>query len=174
MGFRDIKPGKVIAKPVSAQFIQAKTGTLGLEVKFAFKQEGREETINWVAWLSEKAIERSTGILIDCLGWNGDDEVRPGTSILKPGSIDVSRDVELDIQMESYSDGTTGEQRSSPKVQWVNQPSTGSQFKELAPETVKGSIAALNLKAHFHAAKSGAVKPKSAQTDFAPDDSLPF
>lgn len=155
MGYQDITAGKKTARAVGARFVQSEKGTMGVEVNFTFDGE----TLNWVGWLSEKAIERTMLTLVETLDFNGDDEPVPGTSNLKPGAINTNKDVELVIELETYKDKTR------PVIKWVNL--LGGGFKGLTPEVVRGNLQAIGFKARYLAIKSGVQATSSS-------DPLPF
>ena len=83
--------------------------------------------------------------LVEVLEFNGDDEVMPGTSSLKPGAINSQKDVELVIEPEEY------EGKSRLRVKWVNNLNRG--FESLSPDVVKTELRSLGFKAAFLAAK---------------------
>lgn len=154
MGYQDITEGKKKARATSARFIQSEKGTMGVEVNFVFDGE----TLNWVGWLSEKAIERTMQTLVETLDFNGDDEVVPGTSNLKTTSFNTTKEVELVVELETY------EGKTRPRIKWVNL--LGGGFKGLTPETVRGNLQAIGFKARYLAIKSGV--PATDSTDPLP------
>lgn len=155
MAYKDIKPGKYLAKARAARFVKPKE-KLGLEVSFQFMQDGVPETINNVFWLSPDAIERSMETLVLGLGFNGDDEVVPGTSNLKPGAIDPNKEVELDIQYEEYQG------KAYPRVKFVNIPGREIGFKAAQPETIRAELSAIGFKAAFNMMKGKTAPAKPA------------
>lgn len=130
----------------------SKKGTLGIEVMF--NVEGQE--MPWTAWLGDpKSIERSMKILIEVLGFNGDNEPVPGpikdVQYLKPEALNTNKEIELTIENEEYKGKLT------PKIQWPNNPG-GAQFANLTPEIVKSILATSGFKAAFLAASKGVKK----------------
>ena len=155
--------GKKKARTLGARFIQSKKGTIGIEV--AFKTD--EGLINWVGWLSEAAAERTMATLTDVLGFNGDDTLKPGTSQLKSESLDLKREVELDIQPEVYE----GKERL--KVAWVNLPGMSAGFEALTPEVVQGTLKSIGFKALYLAHK-GEGGPVVAKPPVIEESDVPF
>jgi len=156
MSYKDVVAGTKTAKPFAARFIKAKTGTLGMEVAFKFiekKQDGSssEERLNWVAWLSDKAIDNSLKTLVEVLGYNGNDSVDANGMLTDPNALVWDREVSLVVEIEDYTkqDGTTGQ---SPKIKWVNKLG-GSSFGACTPESIKNDLGAMNFRAAFLAAK---------------------
>lgn len=166
MGYKEITAGRKIAKPTAARFIKAQTGTLGLEIAFSFRekdaQTGAEtyERINWVAWMSEKAMERSMKTLVETLGFNGDDSVDANGLLVNPQALAYGKDVELVVEMEL----NPNDNKSYPRVKWVNEVGGGSAFGSLAPESIKSDLGAIGFKAKFLAAQAAAkaAKPNAA------------
>lgn len=171
MGYKDITEGSKTARVVAGRFIQSEKGTMGIEVAFKFKQGENEERITWVGWLTANSIQRTMTTLVDVLGFNGDDEPMPGTSDLKPGSLNTQKDVELVVEMETY------EGKTNPRVKWVNNLGGGG-FKAIAPATIKSQLNALGFKAAFFAARSqsdaGVVASAPAAKAHIPDEEVPF
>src|SRR4051812_11222862 len=106
-----ITAGDKIAKPTAARFIQAKTGTIGLEVAFSFKEpDGSEGRLNWVGWLSpttaEKkgAFERTMETLVEVLGFNGNDSVDANGILVDPKALAYDKEVKLVVEMEKNPD----------------------------------------------------------------------
>lgn len=157
MSYKDITAGKKTAHALATRFIKSEKGTLGIEVAFGFIEGTTPETLNWVGWLSTAAIENTMKVLTDVLEFNGDDEVVPGTSNLKPDTYNKQKDIELVVEMEEY------EGKSRPRIKWVNNPGTGSAFQALTPETVKSELGTIGFKAAFLAAKAGTKKAATQQ-----------
>lgn len=179
MSYKDITAGSKKGKVVAARFIESQTGTLGLEVACSFLEPSTQtqEKLNWVGWLSPKSIEFTMKTLVGSLGFTGDDEVVPGTSDLKPGVIDVNRELEFVIEIEEY------EEKLRPRIRYINYGSN-SAFKPLASNILKSRLAEVGFKAAFQMAKSqstgeAAYAAPKAEAPNAPashfsDEEVPF
>ena len=170
MGIKEITPGDKLAKAVGSRFIKSKSGTSGIEVAFEFWQNDAKETLNWVAWLSEKALKNSLEILDDVLGCSGNDLTDSNGVFVDPKFLDYGREVKLVVELESYIN-ENGEARAYPKIKWVNKAG-GSQYSGVSPEIVKAELAAVGFKAAFLAAKKSQI-PNMADK-FNSKDELPF
>ncbi len=175
MGFKDITAGNKTAKPIAARFIKAKTGTLGMEVAFKFVENGQDERLNWVGWLSSGAIENTMKTLVDVLGYNGNDAVDANGVLVDPKALDYLKEVSLVVELERYQ-GQDGTEKSSPKIKFVNKLG-GSQFENCTPEVIKNDLHALGFKAAFLAARQShpqvAKKQEPVQQTFT-DEDVPF
>jgi hypothetical protein len=155
-------------------------------VKFRITEgEFAGQVVKWEGYLSETTsgkskktpAERTIESLQYC-GWMGDDIGAFATGVLQ--GLD-SNEVELVVEMEDYEDRETGEQRQSPKVQWVNRPGGRVQFAGEAVDVAKAKAfgakfrgLALKLKAQNGALPNGAkAPPPPASSDIA-DDEIPF
>lgn len=169
MGYKDVTAGTKTARAKAARFIKAKTGSLGIEIVFEFKEPSTEgmETLNWVGWLSEKAISNTMDTLVNVLGFNGDDSVDANGVLSNPNALDWRKELSIVVELEEYNG------KSYPKIKWVNNMG-GSAYANIAPETIKGAIVASGFKAAFLAAKQQS-KP-AAPTASAPlsPEQVPF
>ena len=150
MGYKDITAGDKKGKVVAARFIQSpKTQTMGFEVAFEFEEPstGAFERLNWVGWLSERAIENTMDTLVNVLGFNGNDETNADGTLKDENALNKETEVRLVVEIEQYNE------KSYPKIKWVNKLS-GSNFGSLAPETLKANLDKLGFKAAFLATKS--------------------
>lgn len=147
MAFKDIVPGKKVARVVAGRFVNSEKGTLGIEVSFRFKEGESEERMQYVGWCSPLAIERTMKTLVEVLGYNGDDSVDPVSRYLLPGSLNQDRDVELVVEMEEY------EGKSRPRIKWINDPAAAGAFEALSQAEVKQQLSAVGFKAEFLKAK---------------------
>lgn len=159
---KNITPGTKIARPYAGRFIKSEKGTLGLEVAFKFKEGDLDETLTWVGWLSEKAMERTMKTLVEVLGFNGDDSVDANSVLTNPKALNYAQDVSLVIEMEI----NPNDQKQYPRIKWVNQLG-GSGFKGLAPESIKSELGAVGFKAAFMAARGqlGNLPEPKEETD---------
>lgn len=165
MSYKDITAGNKTARMVAARVIKSEQGTTGIEVAFKFKEGESEEQLNWVGWLSPKALSNTMKTLTDVLGFNGDDQVSEKTGQFKAEAFDLTREVQLVVEMETY-DGKT-----NPRVKWVNKPGAGSGFKSLSGQSAQVELAAVGFKAAFYQAKaelSAAGAPQAAVPAAAP------
>lgn len=165
MSFKDITPGTKVGRPIGARFIEAKTGTIGIEVAFEFEEAGRTERLNWVGWLSptttdkKGALEKTMETLTEVLGFNGNDAVVQDDSgkLADPAALAYGVDVQLVVEMELNPEN----QKSYPRIRWVNKV-VRSALQGLAPEIVKTKLSAVGFKAAYLVAKqaAGASAPR--------------
>lgn len=171
MGFKDITAGKKLARVAAARFVNSQKGTLGIEVAFRFKQGEVEERIQWVGWCTADAIQRTMKTLVEVLGFNGDDSVDPSTKFLKATALDMNRDVELVIEMQTY------EGKTHPRVSWVNNPNSAGGFESPGQNQISAQLSAVGFKAAFLAAKQtfagGAAVTQPVAAELSPEE-VPF
>lgn len=167
MSYRDITAGDKKAKVVAGRFIKSSKGTMGIEVAFEFEEPttNTQERMNWVGWLSEKALENTMDTLVNVLCFNGNDNVNQAGEFTDPNVFDFNKEVKLVVEMEEY-DGKT-----RAKIKWVNNVG-GSGFQGITPEVIRGELAATGFKAAFLSATQG--KPKAVETTPLPASAVPF
>ena len=153
MGFENIKPGKKIAKPKSARFVESKKGTLGMEIEFTFWENDKPESLKWQGWFSEAAQKRTMEILVNVLGFNGNDTVNASKFLSDPNALKWNQEVEIDVDIEEY------EGKKRHKIKWINPIGSGGTK---APDDLKAKLTEVGFKAAFLAVK---------QTR---DDNVPF
>lgn len=165
MGYKDIRAGDKIAKPLAARFVKSKKGTQGCEVIFEFEEPstGAMERLNWVGWLSPAALENTMDTLVNVLGFNGNDAIDDQGNLTDPGALAYQKQVKLVVEIESYTNDK-GESRSGAKIKWVNALG-GSAFQACEPQTIKSELAGLGFRAAFLAAKQSAGKPKETVSE---------
>jgi hypothetical protein len=148
MAIINVKPGKKLARPTAARFIKSQAGTLGMEIAFSFMEPstGVTESMNWVAWLSEKAMERSMDTLTNTLGFNGNDSCNAEGILTDPQALAFNVDVELVVEDEEYKG------KYYPKIKWVNRVG-GNSFADATPESIKSELSAIGFQGAFLAAK---------------------
>lgn len=161
---KNILPGKKVGRPVVARFMKSQnTGTLGMEIQFAFMEPstGITETLNWVAWLTETSIERSMDTLVNTLGFNGNDSQHPDGILSDPTALAYGIDVELVVEHEEYKG------KYYPKIKWINKMG-GGKFSQCTPETIKSELETIGFKGFFLAAKQN----KEAEVEL--NENVPF
>lgn len=142
MSWKNLKDGTYNAVAQAARTIKAKTGKIGVEVRFKFQNGTDTEYLNWVGWLSEAAIENTMKTLVDVLEFNGDDT-------FGAGCINTVGEVSIVVKNEPSQDDPS---KIYPRIQFVNKLG-GSAFKGLEPEEVKQQLGAIGFKAAFEFAK---------------------
>jgi hypothetical protein len=141
MGWKDIKPGKYLAKATRIRMGESsQKGTPFIEVEF--KLNDIDEHVRWKGYLSEKTLERTMEVLA-FLEYNDDD-------LFRPGCINQGKDAQLVIELEPEIKDATKEY---PKVQWVNDPAKEVKFEGLDPAQMKAKLGGINLKAEMMAAR---------------------
>lgn len=173
MGYKDIKKGDYVGKPLAARFVKAKSGTIGLEVGFEFKNPATDgpERLAWTGWLSEKAIDNTMKTLVEVLGFNGSKKCDKDGVLTDPKALNYGQDVKLVIDLEPNQDGT----KHYPKIKFVNKLG-GSAYASADVETVEADLAGLNFDGAFAAAKSGggSVAGEAAPEPFFDESQVPF
>lgn len=154
MSYKDIKPGDYAAVPTGIRLIKSAKNTPGVEVGFKFQVEGKDQHLNYVGWLTSAALENTMKTLVEVLGFNGDDE-------LKPGCINMANPVTVVVEFEKNPE----DQKEYPRIKWVNAISR-SAFAGVEVEKVKTELGALGFKAAFLAAKKTAPATTQEQIPF--------
>lgn len=167
MGYKDITDGEKIGRPTHARFIRSKSGTMGLEVSFVFKQGANEERLNWVGWLSEKALENTMKTLVETLGFNGDETTDDQGNLTHPQALAWDHEVKLVIEHET----NPANDKTYPRIKWVNKLG-GSAYAACVPQTIKNDLGALGFKAAFLAAKQSVPSQRPQQLE--PEQDLAF
>lgn len=165
MSWKDIKPGKHIAKATRARFDQSsQKGTVFIEVEFELNET--KENLRWRGFLTEKTIEKTMEVMA-LLDWNNDEN-------FGPGSINTAKDVQLVVELEPDANDPTKEY---PRVRWVNDLS-GGKFTGMEPAALKEKLGGVNLKAEMAAARQRlGLKAKEPVKNHAPgasDENVPF
>lgn len=163
-----ITAGTKTAKIVSGKFIESpKTKTMGIEVVFSFEEQetGSRETLSWVAWLTDKAKERSMETLVDVLGYNGSEAVNDKGIFTDKNAFDFGSEVSLEVELEARLDADgnqkfkDGEPIFDARVKWVNRLG-GSGFIGIQPEVLKSKLAGLGFRGLFLSAQKNSGRPK--------------
>lgn len=167
MGYRDITAGDKIGKAVAARLVQSpEKKTPGIEVAFEFEEPstGNRESLNWIGWLSEKAMENTMDTLVNVLDSNGVETTNAAGVFIDPCFLNKEKEVRLVVDLEKYTN-EKNEEKYYPKIQWVNNLG-GSKFAACTPEVVKSTLAQVGFKAAFLAAKqaSGQSAPQQQST----------
>ena len=122
--------GRFIAKVTAAELGIAETGTEYIQLNF----HTDEGSISGRIWLSEKAFERSLGVLKECFAFDGNFEQ------LDPI---VGQECSITTEFEEYE--KEGEIKKSLKVKWIN-PKGGPKME---PGARKSLAARLSARAGF-------------------------
>lgn len=186
MGLRDIQAGTKTAKAIAARFIESKGGKPGIEVAFKFQEGENFEQLNWVGWLTEKAMEYTMDTLTNVLDSDGNDAVDGNGVFTSPTFINTKKEVSLVVEMEAgvNADGTekvneqTGEVIYYPRIKWVNNLG-GSAYSGCTPDVVKQQLAATGFRAAFLHARKASGKPVTEKQpanipNHAPTSNPPF
>lgn len=173
MGYKDVTPGKKIAKAVGIRAIVSSKGTNGIEVVFEFDEPSTQtkERLSWTGWLSDGAMARTVDTLTHVLGYNGCDDTDANGVFTDPNTLDWKREVELVCEQENYTNAE-GEERSSVKIKWVNAKGGGA-FAAAEPAQIK-SVLGGKFKAAFLAAKQKNAVAAPAQQASVPEVEVPF
>ena len=131
---------------------------MGIEIAFQFDQDGSQERLNWIGWLSSAALDNTMKTLVDVLGYNGNDSINDDGVLSDP--IAFKWDQLVTVVIEHETNPNNG--KSYPKIKWVNSIG-GSGFAHCNVETIKNDLNAVGFKAAFLAAKQGSTaKQQSA------------
>lgn len=186
MGWKEITKGDKIAHAKGARFIKSgQKGTPGIEIAFEFEEPttGQRETLNYVGWLSEKAINNTMDMLTNVLNSNGVEDTDVNGVFTSPGFIDTKKEVKLVVDMElgmekdgvtPKKDKVTGEDVYYPRIKFVNNIG-GSAYANVTPDVVKTELASLGFRAAFLASRTQnkAAAPAAEPTSIDPKD-IPF
>ena len=165
-----------VAAPSNGWFRESKTGTPGLRLPLEVTSgECKGTQVEYIAWLSHAALDRSVKTLADVFGWDGN--LAALASLVESGPF-VGRECEITVEDEEYNG------KMYPKIKWLNNAGGGTSAKPRAKEAVAEMVAKLNATSMKLAAepKDDATKPapksvpkppKDADLDVAPDD-IPF
>jgi len=165
-----------VAAPINGWFCESKTGTAGLRLPLEITGgECNGTHVEYIAWLSHAALDRSVKTLADVFGWDGN--LAALASLVDSGPF-VGRESEITVEDEEYNG------KMYPKIKWLNKAGGGSSAKPLAKDAVAEMVAKLNATAMKLASepkedapkaapKSAPKPPKDADLDVAPDD-IPF
>ena len=165
-----------VAAPLNGWFCESKTGTPGLRLPLEVTSgECKGTQVEYIAWLSHAALDRSVKTLADVFGWDGN--LAALSQLVDSGPF-VGRDCEITVEDEEYNG------KMYPKIKWLNKAGGGNSAKPLAKDAVAEMVAKLNATSMKLAAepKDDATKPspkfapkppKDADLDAAPDD-IPF
>ncbi len=138
--------------------------------------------VKWTGYFTENTNERTIQSLQTC-GWQGDN---PGE--FADGGLHGldSNDVDIVVEIETYEHRETGEQRSRPRVAWINRPggylntdaAMAADKAALFGERMRGLVLKVKEKHPMPAAKpgtGGGSKPTTV-SDAMPeaDDGIPF
>ena len=160
-----IAEGNKIATIVAARFIKSKTGTMGMEIMFEFTEGTGEsstrERLNYVAWLSPKAIEHSMDMLVAVLKYNGSKEINKDGVLSDPNALTKDQ-VQLVVEMQEYTNDE-GVTRIHPKIKWVNCIGK-SAYESMDNNSIQAGLISCSFEAAFLAAKAGDQQQGPAQT----------
>lgn len=150
MGYKDIKAGEKVGKPIAARFVKPKEH-LGLEVSFEFEESsGSRERLTWTGWLSEAAIENTMDCLVGVLGFNGNDDCDDNGILTDSNALAYGRQVKLIVELDEYNG------KHYPKIKFVNRMGLASA----GAHVVKNK--SVVLKAAFERAKVRLSQVQSA------------
>lgn len=121
--------GRYIAKVTTAELGEAQTGTPFLQLNF----DTDEGSTSGRVWLSDKAFERSMGVLKECFDFDGNFEN------LEPL---VGQECSITTEFEEY-ENEAGETKQTLRVKWIN-PKGGPKMD---PSARKSLAERLSIKA---------------------------
>ena len=118
--------GRFVAKVTAAELGEASTGTPFVQLNF----ETGEGSTSGRVYLSEKAFERSLGVLKECFDFDGDFENLAQC---------VDQECSITTELESYEsdDGT----KETLRVKWIN-PKGGPKMEQGARKSLASRLSA--------------------------------
>ncbi|AFC22529.1 hypothetical protein phi1422_0009 [Bdellovibrio phage phi1422] len=167
MGIKDITPGRRNAKLKGARFIESGKGKPGLECSFEFTEPTTDmpETLTWVGWLSDAAIENTMKTVVGVLEYNGSEKVNDQGELTDRAAFNYEKEIQITIEMEERKDaeGNLKLDKNSnpiidPRIKWVNNIG-GSAYTGLTVDKVSSSLKAVGFRAAFLAAQKEHGKP---------------
>jgi len=94
-----------VAAPINGWFCESKTGTAGLRLPLEITGgECNGAHVEYIAWLSHAALDRSVKTLSDVFGWDGN--LAALASLVDSGPF-VGRECEITVEDEEYNGKTT-------------------------------------------------------------------
>ncbi len=146
--------------------------------------ENQGGTVKWTGYFTENTNERSIQSLQIC-GWQGEDVGEFSDGELH--GLDAN-EVDIVVEIETYQNRETGEERSRPRVAWINRPggflNTDAAMNKAAAaafgERMRGLVLKTREKMPMPAPKPGSgggSKPSTATSNDvsdAVDDGIPF
>ena len=166
-----------VAAPLNGWFCESKTGTPGLRLQLEVASgECKGTNVEYIAWLSHAALDRSVKTLADVFGWDGN--LAALSQLVDSGPF-VGRECEITVEDEEYNG------KMYPKIKWLNKAGGGNSAKPLAKDAVAEMVAKLNATSMKLAAepkddgtkpapKSVPKPPKDADLDVLADSEIPF
>lgn len=142
-----IAPGKYTAKVLDYGISGTKAGDPQVSVKFGF---GSQSMI-WNGTLKQGKGQEITLKSLIVLGLTNPDKIADLADGLKGNTLDLTKEVEIDIQPDTYEGNTT------LKIKWINEP--GLNFL-MGKEDFKQKIASMNLKTTFAYVKQQIGQPR--------------
>lgn len=148
---------------------ESSKGTKQIAVSFNILTENADmQRITWYGYFGDASWERTIESLRHC-GWTGEDlSELEGTK----GGLDAN-EVELVIADEDYTDPSTGEVKTSTKVQWVNKAGGLALNAPLAPDAAKSFAAQMREKIRAKAAAGGQKMNPPARSATPPPQATP-
>ena len=168
-----IQAGKYTAKAAGIRFIGKKQGFLAFEIAFKFQDnEGKGQILPWQGFLKNKAggtdaMEGTIKRMIEVLDYDGSQDVLvvpegdPKEGYLKnQDCINRTKDVSIEIEIETSTDAATGKVYNNPRIKWVNNLG-GGKFAGLDKETIDNDLGAIGFKAMFLGLSGNAPAPRA-------------
>lgn len=119
--------GRFVARVTAAELGEASTGTPFVQLNF----ETDEGSTSGRVYLSDKAFDRSLGVLKECFGFDGNFED------LSPM---VGQECSITTEFEEY-ETSEGETRQSLRVKWIN-PKGGPKMEAGARQSLAARLSA--------------------------------
>lgn len=145
------KPGKYKARAVRGGMGESRNGTPQIGIEFAYEQDGVEQKIWWIGFLTEKALKHTLEKLA-VVEFTGDDA-------FPEGAINTTKEVEIVIEEQVY------EGKTQYKVAWINEVG-GGKFAGLQPGAGKSGFD-LRKEMKMVYAGRGVTAPTEKQEDIA-------
>ncbi len=137
----DVQPGKYIAKIIDYGIGTTKAGDPTVVVKFGW---GTYSMI-WNGSLKPGKAQEITIKALLRMGLKDDDKLENLADGTDSGLLDLEKDVELDVQMDTY-DGKT-----RPKIAWINEVGGGKFKNAMAKDEFKTKLGGLDIRNNLKA-----------------------
>lgn len=158
----DVQPGKYVAKVTDYSVATTLKGDPSIVIRFGFDGD---KSLVWNGYLTEKTQEKTAEVLA-LLGLKEDDKIQDLIDGPPSCLLDLNKEVELVIAMETY------EGKTRPRIQYVNQLGGASFRNVMEKDEFKIKIGGMDLKNKIKAARAKlGIRSKSEP---APSEELPF
>lgn len=137
----EIQPGKYVAKIVDYGIGTTKAGDPTIVVRFGW---GTSSLI-WNGSLKEGKAQEITIKALLRMGLSDDDKIENLADGIDSKLLDMDRELEIDVQMDTY------EGKTRPKIAWINEVGGGKFKHAMNKEEFKAKLGGMNIKSNLKA-----------------------